>query len=85
MLSLINSERLAAGKPTLGWANPFVYHAALASTRRSAESESAAFHDVTQGSNPYGACQGFQAAPGWDPMTGLGSPNFTALVKLALA
>lgn len=35
-----------------------------------------AFHDITQGSN--GA---FSAAPGWDPATGLGSPDGMALVR----
>jgi kumamolisin len=34
------------------------------------------FHDITSGNN--GA---FQAAPGWDACTGLGSPNGTALLK----
>jgi len=35
-----------------------------------------AFHDITKGNN--GA---YHAGPGWDPCTGLGSPNGTALVK----
>ena len=35
-----------------------------------------AFHDITQGSN--GA---FSAAPGWDPTTGLGSPDGIALSR----
>ena len=48
----------------LGFLNPFLY-------RPGAESS---FFDITAGSN--GA---YQAGPGWDPCTGLGSPNGTAL------
>ncbi len=38
-----------------------------------------AFHDVIQGDNKTGAV-GYAAAPGWDPCTGLGTPNGPALV-----
>jgi kumamolisin len=48
------------GKP-LGFLQPAIY--ALPASDK-------AFHDITQGSN--GA---FSAGPGWDPTTGLGSPN----------
>jgi kumamolisin len=48
----------------LGFLNPFLY-------RPGAQS---GFFDITAGSN--GA---YQAGPGWDPCTGLGSPNGTAL------
>jgi kumamolisin len=52
------------GKP-VGYLNPQIYAQAI---------EAAGFHDVTQGNN--GA---FTAADGWDPCTGLGTPNGTAL------
>jgi kumamolisin len=39
-----------------------------------------AFHDITQGNN--GA---YQAGPGWDPCTGLGSPNGQALLSALTA
>jgi hypothetical protein len=57
------------GSP-LGWLNPSLYaqaRAANASTR---------FHDVTTGSN------GYNAGIGWDPVTGLGSPNAGRLLPL---
>jgi subtilase family serine protease len=45
-----------------------------------------AFHDVTRGTNtvtlPTQTITGYQAAPGWDPVTGWGSPNAQALVPL---
>ncbi len=48
------------GKP-IGFVNPLIYAQAV---------EAAGFHDITQGNN--GA---FSAAAGWDPCTGLGSPD----------
>jgi subtilase family serine protease len=45
-----------------------------------------AFHDVTTGTNivtfPTQTITGYQAAPGWDPVTGWGSPNAQVLVPL---
>jgi len=37
--------------------------------------EQASFHDITSGNNG-----GYSAGPGWDPCTGLGSPNGAALL-----
>lgn len=50
----------------LGFVNPALYP--LLSTAPTA------FHDVTSGSN------GYKAGTGWDPVTGLGSPDFARLV-----
>lgn len=65
VLALINSARKAAGKGLLGWVNPSLY------------SNPSAFTDVTEGGS-YGCNNGdgFAALPGWDPSTGLGTPNF---------
>jgi kumamolisin len=41
-----------------------------------AASAQSGFHDITAGSNG-----SYQAGPGWDPCSGLGSPNGTALLK----
>ena len=45
-----------------------------------------AFHDVTAGSNtvrfPPRTISGYHAAPGWDPVTGWGSPNASVLIPL---
>ncbi|KAF8888934.1 peptidase S8/S53 domain-containing protein [Gymnopilus junonius] len=40
-----------------------------------------AFNDITSGSNPGCNTDGFTAVPGWDPVTGLGTPNFPELVS----
>lgn len=44
-----------------------------------------AFHDVTNGTNPGCGTAGFSTAKGWDPVTGLGTPNFPKLVSKWLA
>ncbi|KAI0354061.1 family S53 protease [Trametes cingulata] len=69
IIALLNDELAAAGKPPLGFLNPFLYSA----TGR------AAFTDVTSGNNPGCDTDGFPAGTGWDPVTGLGTPNFAAL------
>jgi kumamolisin len=53
------------GRP-VGFLQPFLYSSA----------GSAALHDVVSGSNA-----AYTAGPGWDPCTGLGSPNGAALLK----
>ncbi|KAI0029777.1 family S53 protease [Vararia minispora EC-137] len=68
IVSLLNGELVAAGKAPLGFLNPFLY-----STGK------AALTDITSGSNPGCGTNGFPATTGWDPVTGLGSPNFAAL------
>ena len=41
-----------------------------------------AFHDVTTGNNTFGRFTGYAARKGWDPVTGLGSPNVANLLPL---
>ncbi|KAI0081293.1 subtilisin-like protein [Panus rudis PR-1116 ss-1] len=74
VISLINDRLAAAGKPSLGFLNPFLY-----STAASA----GAFNDITTGSNPGCNTNGFPATTGWDPVTGLGTPNFAKLAAAA--
>jgi len=70
IVSLLNDIRLQAGKSTLGYLNPLFY------------SNPSVFNDITSGDNPGCNTNGFSAAVGWDPITGLGTPNFEALSKL---
>ncbi|KAF7712670.1 Tripeptidyl-peptidase sed1 [Penicillium ucsense] len=70
ILTRINEERLAAGRPPVGFVNPVLY------------AHPEAFYDVTQGTNPGCGTSGFSAAKGWDPLTGLGTPNYPALLKV---
>jgi subtilase family serine protease len=64
----------------LGFVNPAIYRIARSSSYHKA------FHDITTGNNTVtiGSAKitGYQAAPGWDPVTGWGSPNAQVLVPL---
>ncbi|KAJ7589493.1 family S53 protease-like protein [Mycena floridula] len=73
VIALINDRRIAAGKSSLGFLNPFLY------------ANPGAFFDITTGSNPGCGTNGFPARAGWDPVTGLGTPNFASLLTAALA
>ncbi|KAJ7625518.1 subtilisin-like protein [Roridomyces roridus] len=67
VIGLINDELIAGGKSPLGFLNPWLY------------ANAAAFNDVVDGSNPGCGTDGFPALAGWDPVTGLGTPNFAAM------
>ncbi|KAJ4496871.1 tripeptidyl peptidase A [Lentinula lateritia] len=73
IVALLNDARLHAGLPPLGFLNPLLY-------RRSVE----ALNDVTVGNNPGCGTNGFNATGGWDPVSGLGTPNFEKLKKMVL-
>jgi subtilase family serine protease len=64
----------------LGFVNPALYRIASTALYRTA------FHDVTAGSNtvefPPQVFPGYQATPGWDAATGLGSPDARVLIPL---
>jgi subtilase family serine protease len=66
-----------AGHP-LGFVNPALYAIARSPAYHQA------FHDVITGDNsvlwPTGVFTGYNAGPGWDPVTGLGSPDAQYLV-----
>jgi len=64
----------------LGFVNPAIYAIARSPAYHRA------FHDVTTGDNsvfwPTHLFTGYTAGPGWDPVTGWGSPNAQVLVPL---
>ncbi|KAF9170292.1 hypothetical protein BGX20_009158 [Mortierella sp. AD010] len=72
IVSLINNDRLAHNKTPMGFLNPWLYSANGAS----------ALTDITKGSNPGTGPRGFHAGVGWDPVTGLGTPD---LIKMQAA
>ncbi|KAI0059713.1 tripeptidyl peptidase A [Artomyces pyxidatus] len=74
LVSLLNDARIESGKAPLGFLNPFLY-----------STGAAAFNDITSGNAPGCGTQGFNATEGWDPITGLGTPDFAKLKELALA
>jgi subtilase family serine protease len=64
----------------LGFVNPAIYQIARGRYYHQA------FHDITAGSNtvrfPPATIAGYQAGPGWDPVTGWGSPDAQLLIPL---
>jgi len=65
IISLLNDFLLANGKSPLGFLNPWLYGKG-----------SPAINDIKSGSNPGCGTKGFSAVAGWDPVTGVGTPDF---------
>ena len=78
VIALANQD---AGR-NLGFIDPALYRIGRSTHYRQA------FHDVTMGTStaklPTLTITGYAAAPGWDPVTGWGSPNAQALVPLLI-
>ncbi|EME48187.1 hypothetical protein DOTSEDRAFT_51412 [Dothistroma septosporum NZE10] len=73
LLTLINAERLKQNKTPVGFVNPVVYkHPEM-------------FNDITEGSNRGCGTDGFNAVEGWDPVTGMGSPNYEKMKEVFLS
>jgi tripeptidyl-peptidase-1 len=88
IVALLNDARLKKGQPVLGFLNPLLY------------SSPDALNDITLGGSTgcdghgrfHGAPNGspvipfasWNATAGWDPVTGLGTPNFPALMAAAV-
>lgn len=70
IITLINNELVAAGKSPVGFINPTLY------------AYPDVLNDITEGTNEGCDTDGFSSAPGWDPVTGLGTPNYTAMLAL---
>jgi subtilase family serine protease len=77
-LALVNQQSVANGRGTVGFINTALYNLGISSSR------SSAFHDITSGSNPptAGDGSGFGAVPGYDLVTGWGSPAGAGLINL---
>ncbi|KAJ6031227.1 subtilisin-like protein [Penicillium herquei] len=73
VLTLINEERLLKGKAPVGFVNPVLY------------AHSDVLNDITNGTNAGCGTYGFAAIEGWDPATGLGTPNFPRMKELFLS
>ncbi|KUM56310.1 hypothetical protein ACN42_g10903 [Penicillium freii] len=73
VLNLINEERIHKGKGPIGFVNPVLY------------ANPHVLNDITNGTNVGCGSDGFSAIPGWDPATGLGTPNYPELKKLFLS
>lgn len=82
ILGLVNDARLRAGQPVVGFANPWLYSAAsqLFNDVTAGQSQGCNGTNLQSGRNvtgggviPYAT---WNATVGWDPVTGLGTPDF---------
>lgn len=73
IVNLINEKRIEAGKSPVGFINPALY------------ANPQVLNDVTNGNNPGCGTDGFEAVAGWDPLTGLGTPNYPAMEEMFLS
>eukprot|EP00762_Andalucia_godoyi_P004547 ANDGO_05198.mRNA.1 Tripeptidyl-peptidase 1 len=82
MLALMNDRRVASGLPRLGAPHGFLYNAAVQYPE--------SFVDVVVGTNPGNRADlnrcpvGYNAAQGWDAVSGLGNLDFSMLLDIAL-
>ncbi len=70
ILARLNQARSIAGKGAIGYLHPSLYP--LGAT--------AAFRSITVGNNNYNGVVGYVCTPGWNPVTGWGSPNVSAFI-----
>lgn len=76
VIALLNDARLRANKPVMGFLNPWIY-----------TNGASVLNDITTGGStgcsqvPYAS---WNATKGWDPVTGLGTPNFVEMKKVAV-
>ncbi|KAH8990641.1 subtilisin-like protein [Lactarius hatsudake] len=71
IISLLNDYRISQGKPPLGFLNIWLYGGGRNG-----------LNDIVSGSNPGCNTDGFSAVVGWDPVTGLGTPDFLRLMHI---
>ena len=77
LLALLNDVQLNQGKSPLGFVNPWLY--------QTASSNPLAFNSIISGDNKCResgeeCCdEGFVAQPGWNPLTGIGTPVYSLL------
>ena len=79
VVALLNVQYKKLTGNTLGFINPLLY--------QMWEFNPSAFNDVVSGANICTeegcakTCKGFMAASGWDPVTGLGTPNYPSMLE----
>ncbi|KAH9023658.1 subtilisin-like protein [Lactarius pseudohatsudake] len=75
IISMLNDYLISEGQSPLGFLNPWLY---------TKEEGMSGFNDIKSGSNPGCGTDGFTAIAGWDPVTGLGTPDFSELLHVLL-
>ncbi|KAL5409468.1 hypothetical protein PMIN03_005912 [Paraphaeosphaeria minitans] len=73
VVNMINEERIKIGKGPVGFINPVLY------------ASPEVLNDIKNGSNPGCGTNGFDASKGWDPLTGLGTPDYPRMLDLFMS
>ena len=79
LMTLLNQRAMQKDGKPLGFLNPLLY-------QMYAECKDC-FRDITVGDNKCtesgcsASCKGYECAPGWDPVTGLGVPNVANMLN----
>lgn len=73
IITLINEQRANAGKGPVGFINPTLY------------ANPSILNDITAGGNQGCGTAGFTAVTGWDPVTGLGTPNYSKMLPVFMS
>lgn len=86
IIGLLNAARLQAGKKTFGFLNPWLYTKGFSALTDivNGGSTGCTGRDIYSGlPTPYVPFASWNATEGWDPVTGLGTPDFAKLLKLS--
>ncbi|EED16525.1 tripeptidyl-peptidase (TppA), putative [Talaromyces stipitatus ATCC 10500] len=89
IIALLNDARLEAGLPAMGFLNPWLYSVGRLGLNDIVHGGSTGCNGKDRfGGPPNGSpvipYANWNATQGWDPVTGLGTPNFAKLKELAL-
>lgn len=88
IIALINALKLQNGQPPLGFLNPWLYTQASSTLNDITQGGSVGCtgHDVFTGlATPFVPYASWNATEGWDPVTGLGTPDFQKMLQMAMA
>jgi kumamolisin len=76
LIALLNQKLASLGKPPLGFCNPVLYNSV---------SHAGALNDIVTGNNDIEGIGKYKAKKGWDPCTGLGTPDGEKLLTALTA
>ena len=82
-MALLNNARLSRKQPPLGFLNPFLYQYGYKGLTDIVDGKSTGCGEFSGAKSPIPDA-GWSAAKGWDPVTGLGTPNFPTLLNLII-
>jgi kumamolisin len=71
LIALVNQRLAKLGKPHAGFVNPVLFNVPPGA---------GVFRDIVKGDNDVEGIGKYKASAGWDPCTGLGSPNGAQLL-----